>query len=282
MNMRKKVCSLLFTCLLILALAVPAYAEEYQGADGWEVDYDGSSLNSSFDSGDLSDAAAGLQPGDSITFTIALKNSDSQSMDWWMTNKVLESFEDNSVANGGAYTYILTYTDSTGAANLLYSSESVGGEDTTGGEGLHEATGALEKYFYLDTLSSGGSGTITLQIALDGETQGNDYQNTLANLQMNFAVEATTSGAAETTPETTPESTAAVESTASNAQETTAAETVAPTKADNSSHSSAIKTGDDTQYVPYLIAMGVCGVILLILAIYSLIKSRKKDEKGAV
>jgi hypothetical protein len=99
---------------------------------------------------------------------------------------------------------------------------------------------------------------------------------------MNFAVEATTSGAAETTPETTPESTAAVESTASNAQETTAAETVAPTKADNSSHSGVIKTGDDTQYVPYLIAMGVCGVILLILAIYSLIKSRKKDEKGAV
>ena len=32
-------------------------------------------------------------------------------------------------------------------------------------------------------------GIITLEVALDGETQGNSYQDTLADLQMNFAVE---------------------------------------------------------------------------------------------
>lgn len=30
---------------------------------------------------------------------------------------------------------------------------------------------------------------VTLKVVLDGETQGNTYQNTLASLQMNFAVE---------------------------------------------------------------------------------------------
>ena len=58
-----------------------------------------------------------------------------------------------------------------------------------GGVGLHEATGALQNYFYLDSLKTGQSGTITLYVALDGETQGNSYQDTLADLQMNFAVE---------------------------------------------------------------------------------------------
>ena len=32
---------------------------------------------------------------------------------------------------------------------------------------------------------------VTLKVVLDGETQGNTYQNTLASLQMNFAVEKT-------------------------------------------------------------------------------------------
>ena len=33
---------------------------------------------------------------------------------------------------------------------------------------------------------------MTLTVALDGETQGNGYQNTLADLQMNFAVDTLT------------------------------------------------------------------------------------------
>ena len=57
------------------------------------------------------------------------------------------------------------------------------------GVGLHEATSALKDYFYLDTLTTGQTGKVTLNVALDGESQGNRYQDTLADLQMNFAVE---------------------------------------------------------------------------------------------
>ena len=46
-----------------------------------------------------------------------------------------------------------------------------------------------EDYFFLERLDKGEKGTVSLFVKLDGETQGNDYQDTLARLQMNFAVE---------------------------------------------------------------------------------------------
>ncbi len=47
-------------------------------------------------------------------------------------------------------------------------------------------------YFYLDRLGAGEAGKVHLTVALDGETQGNGYQDTLAKLQINFAVEKVT------------------------------------------------------------------------------------------
>ena len=44
-------------------------------------------------------------------------------------------------------------------------------------------------YIFLDTYETGKGGVIKLTISLDGETQGNDYQDTLADLAMDFAVE---------------------------------------------------------------------------------------------
>ena len=110
-----------------------------------------------------------------------------------MTNEVLSSLEDSqSMANGGAYGYRLAYINSLGEETILYSSENVGGEKgSAAGEGLHEVTDNLEEFFYLDRLEPGASGMVTLKVVLDGETQGNTYQNTLASLQMNFAVEKT-------------------------------------------------------------------------------------------
>ena len=52
----------------------------------------------------------------------------------------------------------------------------------------------LEQFFYLDHLKKGEQGYITLTVALNGETHGNGYQNTLARLQLNFAVEKTGGG----------------------------------------------------------------------------------------
>ena len=78
-----------------------------------------------------------------------------------------------------------------GGETVLYSSEVVGGEGAKE-EGLHQATNGLEDYFYLGRLSKDEQAMIRLYVQLDGETQGNAYQDTLAKLQMNFAVEGVT------------------------------------------------------------------------------------------
>ena len=57
-------------------------------------------------------------------------------------------------------------------------------------EGLEWATlGRKDEFVYLDRLNKGESGYVSLYIELDGETQGNAYQETLAKLRMKFAVE---------------------------------------------------------------------------------------------
>ncbi len=189
--MKRTWIAVLLAAVLLSAWMIPAYAVDEDLRDDWLVTFDGSKMESNFSSGEISDRVSGMQPGDQVTIRLALKNTSSVPTDWYMTNSVLKSLEDSkSQAGGGAYTYVLTYVDRTGTANVLYDSDSVGGEkNEEAGVGLHEATDSLDEYFYLDTLAAGQAGEITLLVALDGETQGNVYQNTLAELNMNFAVE---------------------------------------------------------------------------------------------
>lgn len=189
--MKKKLCSLFLILLLTVGSVLTVHAEDYIGGKGWYVRFVGDKMESNFKSSDIADAISALQPGDSISISISLENNDTSATDWYMTNKVLQSLEDSQkVAQGSAYTYILTYKNSKGEETTLYSSDTVGGEGVTSvREGLHEATGSLEDYFYLDKLNSKAKASISLKVALDGETSGNTYQNTIAKLQMNFAVE---------------------------------------------------------------------------------------------
>lgn len=162
----------------------------------------GKKIVSNFDSGTLADEAGNVQPGDSITLKVEIKNSDTGSTDWYMTNEAIQSLEDAAdVAQGGAYSYRLAYKGPKGQEIEIYNSENVGGESTTGKlEGLHQATDTLNDYFYLDRLESGKSGTVTLKVTVEGETQNNDYQKTLAKLQMTFAVEKVTASVVKHTP----------------------------------------------------------------------------------
>ncbi len=192
-GMKKRWMGLLLACAMVLGDGAAARAEDYKGDPGWSVEFTGSKMESNFNTSDINDAIYDLQPGDSIDISVALKNTAGGSVDWWMTNKVLQSLEDSQrVAASGGYTYTLAYQPPRGELETLYSSDTVGGErtgDMDVGEGLHEATESLDEYFYLDTLGTGEQGTISLTVALDGETQGNTYQDTLANLTLNFAVE---------------------------------------------------------------------------------------------
>ena len=105
----------------------------------------------------------------------------------------MKSLEEASkTAAGGAYTYMLSYKSPNKATeDVFFQSDSVGGEGYVSKdlEGLYSATDSLKDFFYLDTLKTGQEGLVTLQVALEGETQGNGYQDTLAKLRMKFAVE---------------------------------------------------------------------------------------------
>ena len=247
MKLRKHLSALMLG--LALCLPVTAFADSVTGDPNWGVTFTAQSrMESNFNLREFNDAIYGMQPGDDVTITLKLRNDHQETTNWYMTNTVLQSLEDTSkTASGGAYTYILTYTNVKGEDTVLFNSDTVGGEGIVAQrEGLHAATDNLEDFFYLDTLTNGQQGMITLHVALDGETQGNDYQDTLAELQMNFAVELETP-APPSTPNTPPPST------------------------------TVVKTGDDTNMIPYFVIAAVSGVALLLLGGYGL--KLRKDEK---
>lgn len=188
--MNKKLVCTALAAFLFLGSGISVQAEDYMGGD-WKVEFTGKEMVSNFSSSDISGAVYALQPGDSVTINLDLENTSGGSSDWYMTSKVLASLEDSSdQARGGAYVYRLVYTGGDKTETVLFDSMAIGGEKNGEAElGLHEAVKGMDEYFRLDTLSSGAKGRVTLVVALDGETQGNAYQNTLADLQMSFAVD---------------------------------------------------------------------------------------------
>ena len=184
----------------------------------------------------------GLEPGDDASYTVHVCNKHEKTTRWYMSNKVLKSLEESAAANlikGGAYTYRLVYEGPKGTETVIFDSTDnsihfVGGAKYAGDVmkaaddrvGLNEATDNLEDFFFLDTLNSGESGKVKLYVALEGETQNNDYQNTAARIQMNFAVELA-----------------------------------------DKSNRTAVKTGDETNLLPYYIGMIAAGLLFLYLAL---------------
>ncbi len=217
------------------------------GSKRMRCTFDGKKLHS--DSGSLNALVNQMQPGDSVRFQIELENLYKEETAFWMRNKVLKSFEDNSPANGGAYAYVLTYTDPAGNTEDIFRSDTVGGEEISGGrEGLREAADSLEDYFYLCTLKRGQLGTVTLTVSLDGETQGNDYQNTLADIDFRFACEAVGNDAANPPDHERP-------------------------------RRNIVKTGDPAALLPYAAGFTVSGLLLMIIALY--LKRRKGGDADA-
>lgn len=245
--MRKRLMTVAAVILAALVtVPMTADAETFSGQDGWRVVFDGENLDSTFTNAQIDDTIYQMQPGDTADIHLELRNDYPGDTWWYMTNEVLRTLEDTQdVAEGGAYSYRLAYIGPEGSETILYSSEDVGGETVNeSGEGLHQATDSLEDYFYLDTLSEGESGEINLQVHLEGETQGNDYQNTLAQLQMNFAVELAQEG-------TTP---------------------------GGGSGASPVKTGDTAPVMIYALLTLLAGLILLFIAIYRITRSRREEE----
>lgn len=190
--MKKKPWRFAILALALLGSVASVHAEELTGRDGWAARFTGDKIESNFSNTQLAEDISELQPGDSITVNVAVENGSDKAASFYLTNEVLSSLEDSrDSAAGGAYGYRLNYTGPGSAAGGtdLYNSDTVGGESTQSGEGLHKAATGLGEYIYLDSLQPGQKGNVSLTVSLDGETQGNGYQNTFADLQLRFAAE---------------------------------------------------------------------------------------------
>lgn len=298
--MKKRQFGIIAAIILAFCLVIPAAAETFEGDEGWSVTFTkDAKMDCNFKTEQIDDAISEkVQPGDTVIFEIALKNEYPGEVDWWMQNKVLESLEDNSKdtnTKGGGYQYKLDYKTSTNKSRALFDMDNVGGDDTEAGIGLNQVVNGLpgahtagvskneKDYFYLDTFNGNGEGTLTLTVSLDGDTQGNDYQDTLAQLAMNFAVEIVPEPETQTETTSEPDTTTRPDETTS---ETVTTQTTTPTsttqrtttyKGTTTGYKKTVKTGDQTNTAMYFIMLGIAGVIILAVAIVMFRRRRKED-----
>ena len=252
MTTRIKAAILAVVATALIALPCTAFANTIPVSSNWNVTFNSNAqMVDDYSAKTWADDISGLQPGDDLTFEVKLHHQHDTTCDWYMSNEVLKSLEEK-VASGSAYDYVLTYYNPKGEARELYNSTRVGGTnsaDVDSSQGLKEATDALDDWFYLDSLSKGQDARVTVHVALDGETEGNAYFDTLAQLKMKFAVELNQPNQRTTT-------------------------------TNNVVNRNIVQTGDETNLFPFYIAMAVSGALLLVLGFVSL-RSRRKEREGS-
>lgn len=171
-------CALALACVFGFAGVAQAQTENVS----WSVTYNADKqMVSDYDQAAIDEKLSSLQPGDSFTMSVTLNNDYSSATDWYMTSDAVKTLEEASSASNGAYTYQLIFNDRT-----IYSSDTVGGD---GANGFKEIDGATGKWFFLGSIDPDATGTVRIEMSLDGETQGNAYMNTLGTLNVAFAVE---------------------------------------------------------------------------------------------
>lgn len=242
MKIIRKITVLLLALTMIFMMSQAAMAESY---DGGTFSYDGSKITNSQAAKTIDEAIAGLQPGDEMTFTFTYKNDSKVSTEWYLENTIVKALEDGGAQNGG-YTYELVNDGKKEGKVVIFSSKAVAGQDSANpdkkNKGLKTATDATGDWLYIDTLTPGQSGTTTLTVALDGESQANSYQNKDGQLRLVYGVEDTAVGE------------------------------------DIIKHVT-VKTGDETNIV-LPVAMFAGAVLLLILALLSGKKDRKDGKEA--
>jgi hypothetical protein len=235
--MAKKIISLLLLVLIISGISMSAFADAKKGYVTFT-----SAAKMAEENFDIDQVFSSLEPGDNAEYQVEIRNDHPQTTRWYMSNKVIASLEESAAKGkifGGAYDYVLTYKGPSGKLTTIYDSRSpeysagyVGGDaEVDNRVGMEKATGALEDYFFLDTLNSKDTGTVTLRVFLEGETQDNLYQNTAARIKMNFAVE------------------------------------LSNNSPPGSSTRTAVKTGDENNLTPYYVGMVIAGLLLLYFAL---------------
>lgn len=166
----KKTVSILFALLLVLSLALPAFAE-----DG-NVTYNGNSHKFIFQPGsdysptDLFPNFKGVMPGDTLTQTITVSNQGNQKMDAKIYLRALG-------AEKGSEDFLSQMTltvKKSGKATLF--------------DAPADETAQLTDWVLLGTVHPGGKVTLDVTLTVPIE-MGNDFQSRIGYLDWEFKVE---------------------------------------------------------------------------------------------
>ena len=237
----KKIIKTLLLCGLITVLWGSlsfAQNEKFIGS----CEYKNGRITSSFDNKEFAASISGLEPGDTLDYTVTYKNSTNGLTRWYMKNSVLETLEESKdKASNGGYTYVLKNIGPDGTETVLFDNSKVGGENITNKlQGLKQATNATGEYFFIQNLKANQSGQTVLHIEFDGESEVNDYMDTYGKLMLKYAVETD----------------------------------------DTKTTSTSVKTGDSVQMWKFY-ALGGAALVALILLLLSWRKDRKKGGEQA-
>lgn len=189
MKTKRLTAILALTLAMLMGLTLTVSAETYEVTGNCY--FNGSNIVCDFESDVVVKTVRDLQPGDEVTFKIKYENRYKEDTHWYMRNEVLASLEESfdRTSNGG-YTYKLTDIGPDGTETVLFDNSTVGGETKPKNmEGLHQATNALDEWFFINTLKKGDYGYTELYVKFDGETEVNDYMDTAGELMVAYAVE---------------------------------------------------------------------------------------------
>ena len=193
MKKMRKIGTVLLALVMMIVMSQAVFAQD-RTADGGTFVFDGNKLAWDNSSGSIQEALRGLQPGDTVKIKINYNNKSKKQTEWYMRNEVLKTLEEASSAADGGYSYKLTNYGVEGVMEIFDSNAVAGDEnyEPSGiAKGLKAATNATDMadFFYIDKVPAGAGGYTELIVGLDGESQANSYENTLAELQLEYAVE---------------------------------------------------------------------------------------------
>ena len=230
-----------------LAMPATAFAEPstYDG-NCW---FDGKTLQSDFESGVVADKVTNLEPGDEVTFTVQYTNRSDEETDWYLENEVLQTLEKADQAR-----------------------------KTVDGTGTAEGGGYTYELIHVD--KNGKKATIFSNSKVGGEAKPADMEG------LEQATNATDDWFYIQTLKKDESGTVILhvafegETEVNDYMDTNGALRLRFAVEKRGQGGSLVTTGDPANLMPWFIAMGIAGLILLLLALTSLKKDRSEGGEA--
>lgn len=170
----------LSSLLVMASLIVPSISSVSAADSMITFDGDAGKFINQNENNEVFDGFKNMNPGETRTQTLTLKNDDYREMRYYMSSKILDEFGNETTdASGIAYDVDFKINGET-----LFDGQ-VGGEDRVG---MNEV-GKQGDSILIATLGKGETANLEMTLTADGETMDNSYQGASGVVEYTFSVE---------------------------------------------------------------------------------------------